>query len=246
MKVALYTPHYIHSKHDYGILFTSNNIGPMHSFIHYPSLTDVEAYQDATPPQSHNSSTLTSYNNACWGSQIGSTITDGTLLPLFKFRSMSGSIVFKNGGPFGWLSERQECTSLSSCEAEIRTTSATSKKAVDLRNLCLSFTKSGFPILDTNKLTLIYNDNYACVKWSHNMTSKMAHHKELRKKMVRKWVQDKTIAVKHVAGRFNPADIFTKEMRDGTHFFVFGTPSCLGSTIFSMLGFGAIEIAYGA
>jgi hypothetical protein len=164
MKAALYALHYIHSTHDYGISFTSSNVGPMHSFIHYPPSTEVEAYQDATPLQSHDSSTRTSYSNSCWGSQIGSAVADGSLLPLFKFRSMSGGIVFKNGGPLGWLSEHQERICLSSCEAEICTTSATSKKVVDLCNRCLSFTKSGFPILDINKPTLIYNDNDACVK----------------------------------------------------------------------------------
>ncbi len=153
MKAALYALHYIHSTHDYGISFTSDNVGPMHFFIHYPLSTDVEAYQDATPLQSHDSSTLTSYSDACWGLQISSAVTNGTLLLLFKFKSMSGGIVFKNGGPLGWLSERQECTSLSSCEAEIRATSATFKKVVHSCNLSLSFTKSGFPILDIDKPT---------------------------------------------------------------------------------------------
>jgi hypothetical protein len=146
----------------------------MHSFIHYPPSTDVEAYQDATYPSVTKSSTLSSYSNACWGSQIGSTVADGTLLPLFKCRSMCGGIVFKNGGPLGWLSKRQDHTSLSSCEAEIRTTIATSKKVVNLRNICQSFTESGFPISDLNKPTIIYNDNNACIWWSHNMTSKAA------------------------------------------------------------------------
>jgi hypothetical protein len=50
------------------------------------------------------------------------------------------------------------------------------------------------------------------------MTSKAAHHIKLRKFLVCKWVQDKTIAVKHVAGKINPVDIFTKEMHNGTHF----------------------------
>jgi hypothetical protein len=50
------------------------------------------------------------------------------------------------------------------------------------------------------------------------MTSKAARHIELHKNSVCEWVQDKTIAVPHVAGKINPADIFTKEMRDGTHF----------------------------
>ena len=76
---------------------------------------------------------------------------------------MSGGIVFKNGGPLGWLSKFQERTSLSSCEAKIRATSATSKKVVDLRNLSLSFSKSGFPISDIEKPTVLFNDNEACV-----------------------------------------------------------------------------------
>jgi hypothetical protein len=110
MKAALYALHYIHATHDYGISFTSDNVGPMHSFIHYPPGTDVEAYNDAHPPKynSHNSSSLSSYSDACWGSQIGNAVADGTLLPLLKFQSMSSGIVFKNGGPLGWLCERQE------------------------------------------------------------------------------------------------------------------------------------------
>jgi hypothetical protein len=91
-------------------------------------------------------------------------IKEGTLLPLFKFRIVSGGIVFKNAGPLGWLSKRQDRTSLSSCKAEIGATSATSKKVVDLRNLSFSFTKSGFTIPDIDKPTLLYNDNDACVK----------------------------------------------------------------------------------
>jgi hypothetical protein len=31
-------------------------------------------------------------------------------------------------------------------------------------------------------------------------------------------VQNKAINVQHISGKINPADIFTKEMRDGTHF----------------------------
>ena len=58
--------------------------------------------------------------------------------------------------------------------------------------------------------TLLYNDYNACVRWSHNMTSKAARHIELRENLVRKWVQDKSLAVKHVAGKINPSNIFTQ------------------------------------
>ncbi len=64
----------------------------------------------------------------------------------------------------------------------------------------------------------MYNDNAACIQWSHNMTSKKIQHMELRENSVREWVEDKTLNVLHVSGRVNPADIFTKEMRDGAHF----------------------------
>ncbi len=55
MKAALHVLHYIHSTHNYGISFTSDLVAPMHLYIHYPPNTDVEAYQDAIPPHSHNS-----------------------------------------------------------------------------------------------------------------------------------------------------------------------------------------------
>ncbi len=50
------------------------------------------------------------------------------------------------------------------------------------------------------------------------MTSKAACHIELCKNSIWEWVQDKTLNVVHVAGKINPANIFTKEMKDGAHF----------------------------
>jgi hypothetical protein len=170
------------------------------------------------PPTLTNSSTLSSYSDACWGLQIGNAVADGTLLLLFKFRSMTGGIIFRTGGPVGWLGERQDRTSLSSCEAEIRATNATSKKVVDFCNECQSLAKSGHDIADVTSPTLLFNDNDACVRWSYNMSSKAACHIELWENSVHKWTQSKLLTVKHVSGKLNPSDIFTKEMCDGTHF----------------------------
>jgi hypothetical protein len=58
MKAALYALHYIHSTHDYGISFTSDSVASMHSYIHFPPSTDLEAYTDALPPTLTNSSTV--------------------------------------------------------------------------------------------------------------------------------------------------------------------------------------------
>jgi hypothetical protein len=135
MKAALYVLHYIHSMHDYGISFTSEDTAAIHSYIHFPPSNDVEAYNNAVPPKAGSSNTILilAYSDACWGS--GSSIANGTLLPPFKFCSMSDGIIFKNGDPIGWLGKRQERTLLSSCKAKIRATNATSKKVVDFWNL---------------------------------------------------------------------------------------------------------------
>jgi hypothetical protein len=118
-----------------------------------------------------------------------------------------------------WLGWRAPgSTSLSSCEAEIWATNATSKKVVDFCNLCRSISDSGNILSNILQPTILYNDNDACVRWSYNMTSKAAHHIELWENSIREWVQNKFINVQHLSGKINPADIFTKEMRDGAHF----------------------------
>ncbi len=136
----------------------------MHSYIHPPSLTDVEAYEDAIPPMPSTSPMLLAYSNACLDSQIGNAVAKGTLLSLFKIQSMNGGIIFCNGSPIGWIGERQDRKSLSSCEGKICATSATSKKVVNLRNLCRSISESRLPLLDATLPTILSNDNDACVK----------------------------------------------------------------------------------
>jgi hypothetical protein len=131
---------------------------------------------------------------------------------------MNGGIIFKNGGPIRWLGNRQERTYLSSCEAEIWATNATLKKVMDFCNISRSVSKSGHTTDSLFSPVVLYNNNDACVKWLHNMTSKVARHIKLHENSIREWVQDKTLNVVHVAGKINPADIFTKEMKDGAHF----------------------------
>ena len=218
-KAVLYVLHYIHSTHDYGISFTSEDKNPIHTYLHFPDSSDTEAYHDAVAPTPSNSHKLTTYSDACWGSQIGNAVKDGVPLQLFKCRSMSGAIIFRSGGPISWKSVRQDKTSLSSCEAEIRATNEASKLTVGLRNLARGMTHLGrYPISDADSPTDVYNDNEACVKWSHNMTMKQTRHMEMRENAVREWVQDKTLSVHHVKGTCNPSDLFTKEMKDGVHF----------------------------
>jgi hypothetical protein len=131
---------------------------------------------------------------------------------------MSGAIIFRSGGPITWKTERQERTSLSSCEAEIHATNLGSRLTVNLRNMILHLKSLGYPIDDTDLATTIYNDNDACVKWCHNLTTKGNRHIEHRENATREWVTDGSLAVSHVSGKCNPSDILIKEMRNGANF----------------------------
>ena len=98
MQAALYALHYIHSSHNHRITFSSAASAHIHTSVHFPDSVDVEAYSTAKPPSLAHCTPLTSYSDTCWGSQTGLAICDGTLLPLFKFHSVSSSIIFHQGG----------------------------------------------------------------------------------------------------------------------------------------------------
>jgi hypothetical protein len=209
MKAALYALHYVHSTYDYRITFTSSVTSPIHTYIHFPTLLDLEAYTDDIPPSQTNCAPLTAYSNACSGSQIGSVVRNGTLPPLFKFWSMSGGVVWQ-GGPLLWAAICQDQTALSSGEAEICATNETSKSVMGMGHLAESVRSSGYDISDMVAPSPLYNGNAACIQWAHNMTSKKIRHMELRENAIHEWVHDGISNVLHVKGRVNPDDIFTK------------------------------------
>ncbi len=158
MRAALYALHYIHSTRDYRITFTSSDTSPIHTYVHFPDSLDVEAYTDAIPPSQTKCAPLTSYSDACWGSQIGSAVCDGTLPPLFKFRSMSGGVIFIQGGRLSWMCTWQDQTALSLGEAEIRATNGTSKSVVGMHHL------AKYDISDTLAPSPLYNNNISCIQ----------------------------------------------------------------------------------
>ena len=98
-------------------------------------------------------------------------------------------------GPITWTADWQEHTALSSCDAEIRVTNMGSRLTVNTRNMISILFDLGYPILGCTPPTHLYNDNDACVKWCHNMTTKGNHHIENRENSTREWVADGTISV---------------------------------------------------
>jgi hypothetical protein len=161
---------------------------------------------------------LMTYSNVCWGTQLGNVVREENQLPLFKFRSMSGAIVFQSGGPITWKTERQDKTSLSSCKVEIWATNAGSCLTMNVRNIMSHLSSLGYPITDIETATTVYNNNEVCINWCHNMTTKGNRHIEHQENAVKKWVEDASISVSHISGKCNPFNIFTKEMRDGSNF----------------------------
>ena len=108
-KAALHALKYLYSTADYGISYHSAASSTIQAFNHFPAHHDKEAYTDATPPAPGDVSHLTGYSDACWGGQFGNAVPDGTPLPLFKYRSISGYVICRTGGPLaGNLSAKIE------------------------------------------------------------------------------------------------------------------------------------------
>jgi len=193
---AKYVVHYLAHTKTLGIYFTSKKRTTLESFIPFPTQDQVLAMSDAN-----------------WGPQDATITKDSPDLPLFISQSMSAFYVDLLG-PIHWISKRQKVTAASSAEAEIYATDECVKFLLDL-NQILEF-------LDVKHLfmpstTIIYNDNKACVQWSKKATSKGLHHIQMRENRVRENIESKFIAVQHINGKINLADIFTKEMKDTTH-----------------------------
>jgi hypothetical protein len=104
------------------------------------------------------------------------------------------------------------------CEAEIHATNKASKLLMRICHLANDVQMNGHDIVDMAEASPLYNENDLCIKWSHNMTTKQICHMQMWENAVHEWVQDAFLKVLHILGWINPADIFTKEMRDGAHF----------------------------
>lgn len=212
-QAALHALKYLYSTADYGISYHSNASNTIQAFNHFPAHHDKEAYTDATPPSPGDVQRLTCFSDACWGGQFGNAVPDGTPLELFKFRSISGYVISRSGGPISWKSIRQNRTSLSSCEAEIVATNECITELDHIRHRAVDLDMS-----DANSKITVYNDNDACVQWSSSVTNKGTKHMNLKENYVREAHQLGLADVRHIPGVINASDLFTKELRDAAHF----------------------------
>jgi hypothetical protein len=153
-------------------------------------------------------------SDANWSPQDASVSTSSPDVPPFVSRSMSAFYVDLLG-PIHWMSKRQKVTAASSAEAEIYATDECVKFLLELVQL-LEFL--GVKDLFMPNTTIIYNDNRACVLWSKKATTKGLCHIQMRENRVRENIASQFVDVRHIDGKINLADIFTKEMKDTSHF----------------------------
>ena len=201
IEAAKYAIRYLKGTQNMGIKFSSKNNKDIESFVQFP--IDPKKLQSLT--------------DANWGPQdqsVPKESDDPILLELFKSRSIAGFVIWL-GGPLTWQSKRQTYTARSSAQAEIGAVDDCTKTIQHIINI----------LTDLNLLKMfqngpipIYNDNAACVQWSHNMTTKGLRYIQMRENAVREQILERTINVQHVGGKKNPSDIFTKEDRDITHY----------------------------
>ncbi len=194
------TRYYLKGTKNHGISFSSSECENLESFIKFPIPDDG----------------ITALCDANWGPQDQSKPkpNETRTLDLFKSRSISGYLLWY-GGPLHWVSKRQAITARSSAEAEIYATDECTKALLHFHYLLdgLNLTKELM-----SKPTTVYNDNNACVQWSRNTTTKGLRHIQIRENAVRESVQRNFIQVKHIEGKTNLSDMFTKEDKDPAHF----------------------------
>jgi hypothetical protein len=195
-EAGIYVAKYLATTKHLGLYFTSDRSSQLQSFLHFPLQHQLLSMSDAN-----------------WGPQDASMkrVPD---LPLFTSRSMSAFYI-DLFGPLHWLSKRQSVTAGSSAEAEIYATDECVKFLLEFEQL-LSFLEVKHIFMPSTNI--IYNDNKACVNWSKSCTTKGLRHIQMKENRVRENVQNSFVQIRHVDGKTNLADLFTKEMRDTAHF----------------------------
>jgi len=155
-------------------------------------------------------------SNANWGPQDASITKSHQELPFFILGSMSAFYIDLLG-PLHWLSKHQTVTAGSSAEAEIYATDECLKFLLELVQI-LEFL--GVKDIFMPSVNTVYNDNMACVNWSKCTTTMGLCHIQMKENRVRESILSNFVTIKHIDGKINLADIFTKEMKVTSHFVV--------------------------
>ena len=158
---------------------------------------------------------LDEFTDSNWGPQDASHPKPGQTIRDEDCRSLLGTVATYMGGPVDWQCKREGRISPSVCESEIKAMGAGHRMVMSLRNL--------FEDLDEPHIAeatpFLYCDNQGAVTWVHSESvNRQMRQFNIRQCGIREAVKFKEVLPVHIPGALNPADLFTKEMRDVGHF----------------------------
>jgi hypothetical protein len=178
-------------------------------FTHKPNTTLVNFIGFAPPPN-------TTFSDANWGPQNASVPTASQPpihIDTHYSRSLYGHVTYRSGRPISWSVFRESRTSRSSWDGYMKSADEATRVTQHLRHVL-----SDLDMHNINTPTPVFNDNQGCIDWSKSTSIKNLCHFNIRENAIREAVQHREIDLKQHPGVRNPADLFTKEHKDKSHF----------------------------
>lgn len=120
-------------------------------------------------------------------------------------KSTGGMVFYLNESLVTWVSQKQRCVALSSCEAEFMAASAAACQAIWLRNVLKELTGEQVgPVL-------ICIDNKSAIDLAKNSVFHgRSKHIDIRYHFIRECIERGEVVVKHVSSEIQKADLLTK------------------------------------
>lgn len=142
------------------------------------------------------------------GNNILTGFSDSDLAGHLDDRKSTGGMVFYlNESLIAWVSQKQKCVALSSCEAEFMAATAAACQSIWLRNVLSQVMEECI-----GPVTL-YIDNKSAIDLSKNpVFHGRSKHIDIRYHFIRECVERGDIVIRHIAGEDQRADILTKPL----------------------------------
>ena len=157
------------------------------------------------------------FTDSNWGPQDASSPkpNETRTVEMEELKSIQGFYITRMGGPLLWGVQREQRGSRSSCIAEIKAIDQGIRGIQYLRHLMRQL---GLP--DINFPTPLMNDNQGSIDWiaSGCKPTKKMRHENLAELGITEAKKYNEITFHWMAGKTNPADIFTKEDNDVAHY----------------------------
>ena len=122
-------------------------------------------------------------------------------------KSTAGMAFYLNESLISWVSQKQKCVALSSCEAEFMAATAAACQGIWLRNLLGNITDNLIgPVV-------LYVDNRSAIDLAKNpVFHGRSKHIDIRYHFIRECVQRGEIVIKHIRTEEQKADVLTKAL----------------------------------